>query len=62
LARLQTRTLDARILSEGAAIGRGLSSTSLSRQAKTHLAEALSSASLSSSSLSSSARLKPPAG
>lgn len=53
LARLSARTLDAKILGHEAAAARGLSSGELSRRAKDHLAEALSSTRLSSTSLSS---------
>ena len=53
LARLHARTLDSRILNDDAATKRGLSSASLTRQAKAHFADAMSSTSLSSTSLSS---------
>jgi len=53
LARLKARTLETRVLHEDVAAMRGLSSASLSRQAKAHLAEAMTSTRLSSTSLSS---------
>ena len=53
LARLSARTLDAKLLGHEEAAARGLSSGELSRRAKDHLADSLSSTSFSSTTLSS---------
>ncbi len=55
LARLSARTLDTKVLAADEAVVRGLSSGELTRKAKQHLAEALTSTRFSSTSLSSMA-------
>lgn len=58
LARLSARTLDAKLLGSDDLAARGLSSAELTRQAKAHLAEALTSTRHSSTALSSSTLVK----
>ena len=55
MARLHARTFESHIINDDVANKLGLSSASLSRQAKAHLAEAMSSTRLSSTALSSTA-------
>lgn len=58
LARLSARTLDTKLLGDAEVAVRGLSSSELTRKAKEHLAEALTSTRLSSTALTSTTLVK----